>query len=152
MSPRPAARRSRPWPAQGARLRRILIDAELKGILAKRSETARAKQGKEEADRARRKAADELHLPCDDQGHVQIPDAQIQYVDEAGNLGRVNVEVASDHYREGSVKAKSAGGFSMHGGKGGQAANTRTGLSSPGGGGGRRGGGRSSGDPASVEI
>ena len=50
---------------------------------------------------------------------MQIPDAQIQYVDEAGNLGRVNVEVASDHYREASVKAKSAGGFSMHGaGKG----------------------------------
>ena len=138
--------------ARGARLRRILIDAELKGILAKRSETARAKLGKEEADRARRKAADELHLPCDDQGHVQIPDAQIQYVDEAGNPGRVNVEVASDHYREASVKAKSAGGFSMHGGKGGQAPNTRTSLSSPGGGGGRRGGGRSSGDPASVEI
>ena len=138
--------------AQGARLRRILIDAELKGILAKRSETARAKLGKEEADRARRKAADELHLPCDDQGHVQIPDAQIQYVDEAGNMGRVNVEVASDHYREASVKAKSAGGFSMHGGKGGQASNTRTSLSSLGGGGGRRGGGRSSGDPASVEI
>ena len=137
---------------QGARLRRILIDAELKGILAKRSETARARQGKEEADRARRKAAGELHLPCDDQGHVQIPDAQIQYVDEAGNLGRVNVEVASDHYREASVKAKSAGGFSMHGGKGGQASNTRTSLSSLGGGGGRRGGGRSSGDPASVEI
>jgi len=138
--------------ARGARLRRILIDAELKGILAKRSETARARKGKEEADRARRKAATELHLPCDDQGHVQIPDAQIQYVDEAGNLGRVNVEVASDHYRETSVKAKSAGGFSMHGGKGGQAPNTRTSLSSLGGGGGRRGGGRSSGDPASVEI
>ncbi len=138
--------------ARGARLRRILIDAELKGILAKQSETARVRKGKEEADRARRKAAEELHLPCDDRGHVQIPDAQIQYVDEAGNPGRVNVEVASDHYREGSVKAKSAGGFSMHGGKGGQAPNTRTSLSSLGGGGGRRGGGRSSGDPASVEI
>lgn len=138
--------------ARGARLRRVLIDAELKGILAKRSETARAKHGKEEADRARRKAAEELHLPCDDQGHVQIPDAQIQYVDEAGNIGRVNVEVASDHYREGSVKAKSAGGFSMHGRKGGQAPNTRTSLSSLGGGGGRRGGGRGSDDPASVEI
>jgi uncharacterized membrane protein YgcG len=138
--------------ARGARLRRILIDAELKGILAKRSESARTRKGKEEADRARRKAAKELHLPCDDQGHVQIPDAQIQYVDEAGNLGRVNVEVASSHYREASVKAKSAGGFSMHGGKGGQAPNTRTSLSSLGGGGGRRGGGRGSGDPASVEI
>ena len=139
--------------ARGARLRRILIDAELKGILAKRSEAARVKKGKEEADRARRKAAHELHLPCDEQGHVQIPDAQIQYVDESGNIGRVNVEVTSDKYMPASIQAKSAAGFSMHGdGKGGQAANTRTGLSSPGDGGGRRGGGRSSRDPASVEI
>ena len=139
--------------ARGARLQRILIDAELKGILAKRSETARVKKGKEEADRARRKAAAELHLPCDEQGHVQIPDAQIQYVDESGNIGRVNVEVTSDKYMQASIQAKSAAGFSMHGpGKGGRAANTRTGLSSLGGGGGRRGGGRSSGDPASVEI
>ena len=138
--------------ARGARLRRILIDAELKGILAKRSETVRARQGREEADRARRKAAAELQLPCDDQGHVQIPDAQIQYVDESGNPGRVNVEVTSDKYMKASVKAKSAAGFSMHGaGKGGQAPNTGTSLSSLGGGGGRRGGGRS-GDPASVEI
>ena len=139
--------------AQGARLRRILIDAELKGILAKRSETARARKGKEEAERARRKAAAELHLPCDEQGHVQIPDAQIQYVDESGNIGRVNVEVTSDKYMKASIQAKSAAGFSMHGpGKGSGAANTRTGLSSPGDGGGRRGGGRSSRDPASVEI
>ena len=84
---------------------------------------------------------------------MQIPDAQLQYVDEAGNLGRVNVEVASGHYREAAVKSKSGAGFSMHGsGKGGQAAATRTGLSSPGGGGGRRGGGRIGPDPASVEI
>ena len=139
--------------ARGARLQRVLIDAELKGILAQRSERARVEKGKEEADRARRQAAAELHLPLDDQGHVQIPDAQLQYVDQAGNLGRVNVEVVSDQYGEASIKAKSGAGFSMHGsGKGGQAANTRTGLSSLGGGGGRRGGGRSSGDPASVEI
>ena len=139
--------------ARGSRVRRILIDAELKGILAKLSETARARKGKEEAERARRNAAHELHLPCDEQGHVQIPDAQIRYVDESGNIGRVNVEVTSDKYMKASIQAKSAAGFSMHGpGKGGGAANTRTSLSSLGGGGGRRGGGRSSRDPASVEI
>ena len=138
--------------ARGGRLRRILIDAELKGILAKRSETVRAKEGKEEADRARRKAAAELHLPCNDQGHVQIPDAQIQYVDESGNIGRVNVEVTSDQYSGASIQAKSGAGFSMHGsGQGGQGGG-RTSLSSLGGGGGRRRGGRSSGDPASVEL
>ena len=139
--------------ARGARLRRVLIDAELKSILARRSEAARARQGKEEADRVRMKAATELHLPIDNEGHVQVPDAQIQYVDEAGNIGRVNVEVGTDHYREASVKAKSGAGFAMHGsGKGGQGANTRTSLSSLGGGGGRRGGGRSGRDPASVEL
>ena len=138
--------------ARGGRLRRILIDPEMKGILAKRSETARAKEGKEEADRARRKAAAELHLPCNDQGHVQIPDAQLQYVDAAGNIGRVNVEVTSDQYSGASVQAKSGAGFSMHGsGKGGQGGG-RTNLSSLGGGGRRRRGGRSSGDPASVEL
>ena len=139
--------------ARGGQLRRILIDAELKGILAKRSEAARVKAGKKEADRARREAAAELRLPCDDQGHVQIPDAQIQYVDESGNIGRVNVEVTSDQYHVSHLQAKSAAGFSMHGsGKGGHGGNTRSSLSSLGGGGGRRGGGRSSGDPASVEL
>ena len=138
---------------RGCRLRRVLIDAELKGILAKRSEAARAKDGKEEADRARRQAAAELHLPVDQQGHVQIPDAQLQYVDAAGNIGRVNVEVTSDQYSGASIQAKSGAGFSMHGsGKGAGAGNARSGLSSLGGGGGRRGGARSSGDPASVEL
>ena len=135
--------------ARGAKLRRVLIDAELKSILARRSEATRAKEGKEEADRARMKAATELHLPVDNEGHVQVPDAQIQYVDEAGNIGRVNVEVTTDQYSKTAVKAKSGAGFAMHGsGK----ANTRTSLSSLGGGGGRRGGGRSGRDPASVEI
>ena len=135
--------------ARGARVRRILIDAELKSILAKRSEAARVKAGKEEADRERQKAAEQLHLPRDDQGHVQIPDAQIQYVDESGNIGRVNVEVTSDKYMEASIQAKSAAGFSMHGsGQGGG----RSGLSSLGGGGGRSGGGRGGRDPASVEL
>ena len=138
---------------RGARLRRVLIDAELKSILARRSEAARVKHGKEEADRARMKAATELHLPVDNEGHVQVPDAQIQYVDEAGNIGRVNVEVTTDQYSKASVKAKSGAGFAMHGsGKGGQGANTRTSLSSLGGGGGRRGGGRSGRDSAAVEI
>ena len=136
--------------ARGARPRRILIDAELKSILAKRSEAARVKAGKEAADLARQQAAEQLHLPRDDQGHVQIPDAQIQYVDESGNIGRVNVEVTSDKYMQASIQAKSAAGFSMHGpGKGGAG---RTNLSSLGGGGGRRGGGRGGRDPASVEL
>ena len=59
--------------AQGARLRRILIDAELKGILAKRSETARAKLGKEEADRARRKRPTSCTCPVTIRGTCRFP-------------------------------------------------------------------------------
>ena len=42
------------------------------------------------------------------------PDAQIEYVDAEGRSGRVNVEVASGHYRAGSVRAKASAGFRMH--------------------------------------
>ena len=42
------------------------------------------------------------------------PDAQIEYTDADGRSGRVNVEVASGHYRAGSVRAKAAAGFRMH--------------------------------------
>ena len=58
--------------------------------------------------------AEELGLPIDAQGRVLYPDAQIEYVDSEGRSGRVNVEVASGHYRPGSVRAKAAAGFRMH--------------------------------------
>ena len=42
------------------------------------------------------------------------PDAQIEYTDADVRSGRVNVEIASGHYRQGSVRAKAAAGFRMH--------------------------------------
>ena len=42
------------------------------------------------------------------------PDAQIEYTDSDGRNGRINVEVASGHYRAGSVRAKAAAGFRLH--------------------------------------
>ena len=71
---------------QGAKVRRIWIDAELKSVLAGRSETARAREGKAEADRERRLAAAELQLPIDRDGHVLVPDAQLEYTDAAGQI------------------------------------------------------------------
>ena len=57
---------------RGATLRRVRTDAELKGEINRRSEAARGGGGREAADRARLKAAEELHLPVQD-GKVQIP-------------------------------------------------------------------------------
>ena len=99
---------------QGATIRRVRLDGELKSTVARRSESARAKDGRRAADAERHRAAEELELPIDARGRVLYPDAQIEYADSDGRGGRVNIEVASGHYRQGSVRAKAAAGFRMH--------------------------------------
>ena len=99
---------------RGATVRRIRLDAELKGAVARRSESARVKHGKRAADAERHRAATELGLPIDARGRVLYPDAQIEYVDADGRSGRVNIEVASGNYRGPSIRAKAAAGFSVH--------------------------------------
>ena len=99
---------------RGATIRRVRLDGELKSIVARRSESARVRDGRRAADAERHRAARELELPIDAEGRVLYPDAQIEYTGAEGRSGRVNVEVASGHYRQGSVRAKAAAGFRMH--------------------------------------
>jgi len=99
---------------QGATVRRVRLDTELKSTIASRTEAARAKDGRRTADAEKLRAARELGLPVDEQGKLLYPDAQIEYEDADGRTGRVNVEVASGNYRERSVLAKAAAGFAMH--------------------------------------
>ena len=98
---------------QGAVLKRVRIDAELKREVARASETARARGGKEAADRARLAKAQELGLPVKE-GRVEIPDAQLEYEID-GRSGRVNVEVATGHYSGKTIAGKAAAGFAVHG-------------------------------------
>ena len=108
--------------ADQATIRRIRIDAELKSIVAKRSETARARDGKASADIERMQAAQDLGLPVDQQGKVHYPDVQIEYTDADGRTDHVNVEVATNDYRNRSIQiqAKAGAGFVIHGnGRGG---------------------------------
>ena len=99
---------------QGATIRRVRLDGELKSTVAHRSESARVRDGRPTADAERHRAAQELGLPIDERGHVLYPDAQIEYVDAEGRSGRVNIEVASGNYRQGSIRAKANAGFRMH--------------------------------------
>ena len=99
---------------RGAAIRRVRLDGELKSAVARKSESARARDGRRAADTERHRAARELELPIDEQGRVLYPDAQIEYTDAEGRSGRVNIEVASGHYRQGSVRAKAAAGFRLH--------------------------------------
>jgi len=99
---------------EGATVRRIRLDAELKSAIARGSEAVRLRHGRQAADAERRRIAGELGLPLDDTGKVLYPDAQIEYADAEGRTGRVNVEVASGNYREPALRAKAAAGFALH--------------------------------------
>ena len=100
--------------AEGGRVTRVRIDAELKAIVATATEKARAEGGDRAADEAKRAAAQELGLPMHDD-HVMYPDAQLEIEDADGISGRVNVEIASDHYHAAAIAAKAGAGFAMHG-------------------------------------
>ena len=100
--------------ADGGRVVRVRLDAELKSLVATATEKARAARGDRAADEAKAAAAQELGLPMQD-GHVMYPDAQLEIEDADGVSGRVNVEIASDHYHAAAIVAKAGAGFAMHG-------------------------------------
>ena len=100
--------------AEGGRVVRVRLDAELKSLVATATETARAAGGDRAAETAKAAAAQELGLPMKD-GHVMYPDAQLDIEDSDGMGGRVNVEIASDHYHAAAIVAKAGAGFAMHG-------------------------------------
>ena len=133
---------------QGAVLKRIRIDAELKREIARAAETSRAREGKKAAEAARFEAAEALGLPVKD-GRVEYPDAQLEYSDSEGRTGRVNVEVATEHYSAKSIGAKAAAGFAVHGSNGRAAARVARSLGQDKGGSGGGGGGR---DKGSIEL
>ena len=100
--------------ADGGRVVRVRLDAELKSRVATATETARAAGGDRAAETAKAAAAQELGLPMTD-GHVMYPDAQLDIEDSDGIGGRVNVEIASDHYHAAAIVAKAGAGFALHG-------------------------------------
>ena len=122
--------------AAGGRVKRVRIDAELKGAVAARGERARGPGGAAAAEEQRRRAAAELGLPVQN-GRVLVPDAQLEYETAAGAVGRCNIEVASEHYDAREILAKAAAGFELYAASGRAAAVVRRALA---GGGGRRGG------------
>ena len=132
----------------GGRVTRVRIDAELKQHVARATETARAEGGRRAADEARRTAAQALGLPVQDD-RVLYPDAQLEIEDREGRSGRVNVEIASEHYHTAVIAAKAGAGFAMHGSNSRAMRNIARALGRGGGGG---GGAAQPGRDGSVEL
>ena len=98
----------------GATVKRIQLDYEMKARVSKTAEEARAKQGDKAAHAAKLEAARQSNLTVDEQDKVHYPDARIEYEDQEGNIGRVDVEVTSGNYRSKSLQSKMAAGFKMY--------------------------------------
>ena len=98
----------------GATVKRIQLDYEMKSRVSKIAEKARAKQGSKAAHGAKLESARQMNLAVDEQGKVHYPDARIEYEDQEGGAGRVDVEVTSCNYRSKSLQAKLAAGFKLY--------------------------------------
>jgi hypothetical protein len=102
----------------GASIRRVVLDHELKReyqqFLQERN------RGKSDSDGRPDRTPEEIHrwaveheLP-DNDGHVQFPDARIEYEDREGHLRTLDIEVETLHYRGAHAISKASSGFSRH--------------------------------------
>ena len=98
----------------GSSVKRIQLDYEMKGRVSKIAEQARVKNGNDAAFLAKIEAAKQMHLSTDEAGRIHYPDARIEYENEQGSPGRVDVEVTSDNYRSKSLQAKLSAGFKLY--------------------------------------
>ena len=125
---------------EGASIRRVVLDSELKReyqqFLQERN------RGRSDSDGRPDRTPEEIHrwaiehhLPEHD-GHVQFPDARIEYEDRDGRLRTEDQEVETLHYRGGHAAAKASSGFTR------SSAGSMRVVSSRGSGGGAGGGGR----------
>ena len=93
----------------GHTVRRVVLDAELKGQLA----SARNRPGTDAPEARTETAARALQLRVVD-GSVQIPDLRLEYETREGTRAHVDLELATEHYKPGQVAAKAQAGFTIY--------------------------------------
>jgi hypothetical protein len=104
--------------SQGGRVRRVVLDYELKRdyqrFLHERN------RGKKDCDGRPDREPDEIgrwarehELPCDD-GHVRFPDARIEYEDRDGRSRHEDLEVVTGHYRGAHAGSVAKSGFTCY--------------------------------------
>lgn len=106
---------------EGAHIHRVILENDLKReyqeFLQERNRDREDSDGRPDRDVAEIRAwALEHDLPCDEGGHVQFPDARIEY-DIGGRDRTLDVEVLTPHYRGAHGTAKSSAGFACYQGR-----------------------------------
>jgi hypothetical protein len=96
----------------GGRVKRVILDFELK----KKAYSPLAKARRvslEEYTRKQREIADQFGLKVVD-GKIRLPDLRIEYEKANGEVARVDLELATEHYRGDHMAAKEGAGFKIY--------------------------------------
>jgi DNA-binding PadR family transcriptional regulator len=104
--------------AVDANIHRVVLENELKAdyqeFLQERNRDRSDSDGRPDRELDEiRDWAREHDLPCDERGHVQFPDARIEY-DIDGRDHTLDLEVVTPHYRGAHGAAKSSSGFRLY--------------------------------------
>jgi hypothetical protein len=96
----------------GGRIKRVVLDFELKkwaySPLAKAQKLSRQEYAKAQAE-----VAQEIGLKVVD-GKLRLPDLRIEYETSAGEAARVDLELATEHYRGEHMGTKDRAGFKIY--------------------------------------
>jgi hypothetical protein len=94
----------------GGRPRRVILDYELKRDLNR--DLSKLNPEKDKAD-AKERIAEKHGLRVVD-GKIPVPDVRIEYETAQGELSRVDLELATQHYRPRGLTAKAKAGFGLY--------------------------------------
>ena len=95
----------------GGRVRRVVLDYELKGQIQQRLNAPGVST--EAVDALRQQVASDHGLRIVD-GTIQIPDLRLEYETSSGDTARVDLELATEHYKPSQLAAKARAGFTLY--------------------------------------
>jgi hypothetical protein len=96
----------------GGKVTRVILDFELKRSLNRK--LARLSSLPDEEQEERKSEVANEHGLTVVKGRIQIPDLRLEYEDKDHNPARVDLELATGHYRHASLAAKSSAGFKIY--------------------------------------
>jgi DNA-binding MarR family transcriptional regulator len=94
----------------GGTVRKVALDYELK----KQINRELARLGADRHNQDKKSEIAQAHGIRVVNGRVVVPDVQIEYENADGHLARVNLELATKHYRPGQLQAKAQAGFTLY--------------------------------------
>jgi len=96
----------------GGKVTRVILDFELKKSVNRKLARLSSLPEDEQAER-KSEVANEHGLTVV-KGRIQIPDLRLEYEDRDHNPAKVDLELATGHYRHASLAAKSGAGFKIY--------------------------------------